>query len=111
METIADSEGRTPLHWAVDRGHLNITELLVSKNANVNAKVICTFIGYQLMLLFVIEGAFILWNVDRDYNPTKIILSKVDKKFTRYKYIIIYHFLPRQPKLGPYERDGVDVTT
>jgi len=35
----ADSEGRTPLHWAVDRGHLNVTELLVSKNADVNAKV------------------------------------------------------------------------
>ncbi|KAM1254185.1 hypothetical protein ACFX2J_041969 [Malus domestica] len=33
-----DSEGRTPLHWAVDRGHLNMTELLVSKNANVNEK-------------------------------------------------------------------------
>ncbi|KAG7980330.1 hypothetical protein I3843_05G177400 [Carya illinoinensis] len=35
---LKDSEGRTPLHWAVDRGHLNITELLVSRNANVNAK-------------------------------------------------------------------------
>ncbi|KAL7214067.1 hypothetical protein ACSBR1_026478 [Camellia fascicularis] len=33
-----DSEGRTALHWAVDRGHLNITELLASKNADVNAK-------------------------------------------------------------------------
>lgn len=35
---LKDSEGRTPLHWAVDRGHLNITELLVSKNADINAK-------------------------------------------------------------------------
>ncbi|CAL5344173.1 unnamed protein product [Camellia sinensis] len=35
-----DSEGRTALHWAVDRGHLNITELLASKNADVNAKVV-----------------------------------------------------------------------
>ncbi|XP_057462409.1 acyl-CoA-binding domain-containing protein 1-like isoform X2 [Actinidia eriantha] len=35
---LKDSEGRTPLHWAVDRGHLNITELLVRKNADVNAK-------------------------------------------------------------------------
>ncbi|QCE15560.1 acyl-CoA-binding domain-containing protein 1 [Vigna unguiculata] len=35
---LKDSEGRTPLHWAVDRGHLNVTELLVSKNADVNAK-------------------------------------------------------------------------
>ncbi|KAL6291690.1 hypothetical protein ACE6H2_009200 [Prunus campanulata] len=35
---LKDSEGRTPLHWAVDRGHLNMAELLVSKNANVNAK-------------------------------------------------------------------------
>jgi len=37
---VADSEGRTPLHWAVDRGHLNITELLLSRNADVNAKVV-----------------------------------------------------------------------
>ncbi|KAF7816674.1 acyl-CoA-binding domain-containing protein 1 [Senna tora] len=35
---LKDSEGRTPLHWAVDRGHLNVTELLVSKNADVNAQ-------------------------------------------------------------------------
>ncbi|CAN1250832.1 Acyl-CoA-binding domain-containing protein 2 [Linum perenne] len=33
-----DSEGRTPLHWAVDRGHRNIVELLVERNADVNAK-------------------------------------------------------------------------
>ncbi|XP_057950838.1 acyl-CoA-binding domain-containing protein 1-like isoform X2 [Malania oleifera] len=33
-----DSEGRAPLHWAVDRGHLNIAELLVSRNADVNMK-------------------------------------------------------------------------
>ncbi|XP_043710329.1 acyl-CoA-binding domain-containing protein 2-like isoform X3 [Telopea speciosissima] len=36
---LKDSEGRTPMHWAVDRGHLNIVELLVSRNADVNAKV------------------------------------------------------------------------
>ncbi|PSS32305.1 Acyl-CoA-binding domain-containing protein [Actinidia chinensis var. chinensis] len=35
---LKDSEGRTALHWAVDRGHLNIIELLVSKNTDVNAK-------------------------------------------------------------------------
>ncbi|KAB1205110.1 Acyl-CoA-binding domain-containing protein 2 [Morella rubra] len=33
-----DSEGRTPLHWAVDRGHLNIAELLINRSAEVNAK-------------------------------------------------------------------------
>lgn len=36
---IVDSEGRTPLHWAVDRGHLNIAEVLVGKDADINAKV------------------------------------------------------------------------
>lgn len=36
----ADSEGRTPLHWAVDRGHLNLTEVLLHHGADVNAKVI-----------------------------------------------------------------------
>ncbi|KAL4297467.1 hypothetical protein GQ457_12G006740 [Hibiscus cannabinus] len=35
---LQDSEGRTPLHWAVDRGHLKITEALISRNADVNAK-------------------------------------------------------------------------
>uniref|UniRef100_A0A1J3JWF1 Acyl-CoA-binding domain-containing protein 2 n=1 Tax=Noccaea caerulescens TaxID=107243 RepID=A0A1J3JWF1_NOCCA len=33
-----DSEGRTPLHWAIDRGHLDIAKALVDKNADVNAK-------------------------------------------------------------------------
>lgn len=40
---IPDSEGRAPLHWAVDRGHLNITKLLLSRNADVNAKVHIVF--------------------------------------------------------------------
>ncbi|XVF53363.1 hypothetical protein PTKIN_Ptkin05aG0093300 [Pterospermum kingtungense] len=48
---LRDSEGRTPLHWAVDRGHLKITEALISKNADVNAKVIIVllspFIGFH----------------------------------------------------------------
>ncbi|XP_022922219.1 acyl-CoA-binding domain-containing protein 1-like isoform X3 [Cucurbita moschata] len=35
---IKDSEGRTPLHWAVDRGHSNVVELLVSRNADINEK-------------------------------------------------------------------------
>uniref|UniRef100_A0A803L2H7 ACB domain-containing protein n=1 Tax=Chenopodium quinoa TaxID=63459 RepID=A0A803L2H7_CHEQI len=33
-----DSEGRTPLHWAVDRGHLPVIDLLYSKDADINAK-------------------------------------------------------------------------
>ncbi|KAI3735430.1 hypothetical protein L6452_14927 [Arctium lappa] len=33
-----DSEGRTPLHWAVDRGHIDVAELLLDKNADVNLK-------------------------------------------------------------------------
>ncbi|KAL7147318.1 hypothetical protein ABFS83_06G099500 [Erythranthe nasuta] len=35
---LKDSEGRTPLHWAVDRGHMNVTALLLRKKADVNAK-------------------------------------------------------------------------
>ncbi|CAM0901780.1 unnamed protein product [Alopecurus aequalis] len=35
---IRDSEERTPLHWAVDRGHLNAVEVLVNSNADVNAQ-------------------------------------------------------------------------
>ncbi|CAL9072452.1 unnamed protein product [Musa acuminata var. zebrina] len=33
-----DSEGRTPLHWAVDRGHFRVVEILLNKDADVNAK-------------------------------------------------------------------------
>ncbi|PIA25480.1 hypothetical protein AQUCO_11400034v1 [Aquilegia coerulea] len=33
---LKDSEGRTPLHWAVDRGQLKVVELLVSKKADLN---------------------------------------------------------------------------
>lgn len=33
-----DSEGRTPLHWAIDRGHLNVAKALVDNKADVNAK-------------------------------------------------------------------------
>lgn len=36
---ISDSEGRTPLHWAIDRGHLNVAKALVDNKADVNAKV------------------------------------------------------------------------
>ena len=50
---LADSEGRTPLHWAVDRGHLKITEALVSRNADVNAKVII-FIAVTVLLVFTL---------------------------------------------------------
>ncbi|GAV89097.1 ACBP domain-containing protein/Ank_2 domain-containing protein [Cephalotus follicularis] len=35
---LRDSEGQTPLHWAVDRGHFNIIEALISRNADVDAK-------------------------------------------------------------------------
>lgn len=35
---LRDSEGRTPLHWAVDRGHLKIVEILINRSADVNAK-------------------------------------------------------------------------
>ncbi|WOL00026.1 hypothetical protein Cni_G08739 [Canna indica] len=33
-----DSEGRTPLHWAVDRGHIGVVEILLNKNGDVNAQ-------------------------------------------------------------------------
>ncbi|KAL9250221.1 Acyl-CoA-binding domain-containing protein [Drosera capensis] len=35
---IKDSAGRTPLHWAVDRGNFSAVELLISKHADVNMK-------------------------------------------------------------------------
>ncbi|EEF36122.1 acyl-CoA-binding domain-containing protein 1 [Ricinus communis] len=35
---LKDSEGRSPMHWAVDRGHLNVVEVLVGRNTDINAK-------------------------------------------------------------------------
>ncbi|KAJ8753462.1 hypothetical protein K2173_019861 [Erythroxylum novogranatense] len=35
---LKDSEGRTPLHWAVDRGHLRIVKELLGRNSDINAK-------------------------------------------------------------------------
>ncbi|KAL5650637.1 hypothetical protein ACJX0J_041446, partial [Zea mays] len=35
---MRDTEGRTPLHWAVDRGHLSAVEVLAKANADLNAK-------------------------------------------------------------------------
>jgi ankyrin repeat protein len=35
---VRDTEGRTPLHWAVDRGHLSAVEILAKANADLNAK-------------------------------------------------------------------------
>ncbi|MQM10872.1 hypothetical protein Taro_043766 [Colocasia esculenta] len=35
---LRDGEGRTPLHWAVDRGHLDVVEMLIRREADVNAK-------------------------------------------------------------------------
>nr|KJB34476.1 hypothetical protein B456_006G067800 [Gossypium raimondii] len=35
---LQDSEGKTLMHWVVDRGHLKIAEALLSRNADVNAK-------------------------------------------------------------------------
>lgn len=35
----ADSDGRTPLIWAVDRGNLRAVEILVAKGAEIYAKV------------------------------------------------------------------------
>ncbi|GLJ42408.1 hypothetical protein SUGI_0878760 [Cryptomeria japonica] len=35
---MKDSQGRTALHWAADRGQLKTLEILVSKGADINAK-------------------------------------------------------------------------
>ncbi|MFQ6654091.1 hypothetical protein Gotur_025204 [Gossypium turneri] len=45
---LQDSEGRTPMHWAVDRGHLKIAEALLIRNADVNAKMIGIQTGLPL---------------------------------------------------------------
>ena len=41
MYLLADTDGRTALHWAADQGHLDIVRLLISRGAQVNLKVWC----------------------------------------------------------------------
>ncbi|GKB97876.1 integrase, catalytic region, zinc finger, CCHC-type containing protein [Tanacetum coccineum] len=41
-DVLKYSEGRTPLHWAVDRDHVKAAKLLLIRNANVNLKVTVT---------------------------------------------------------------------
>ncbi|XVE64432.1 hypothetical protein DITRI_Ditri07aG0100300 [Diplodiscus trichospermus] len=94
---LQDSEGRTPLHWAVDRGHIKIVEALVSRNANVNAKdnegqtplhyaVVCE---REDIAEFLVEQ-----NVDKDvkdndgYSPLDLSLSR------RLGYYKAPHFNP-----------------
>jgi ankyrin repeat protein len=36
---FADSDGRTPLIWAADRGELSAVEILLAKGAAINAQV------------------------------------------------------------------------
>ncbi|KMZ67150.1 Acyl-CoA Binding Protein [Zostera marina] len=35
---LRDSDERTALHWAVDRGHLHLVDILISNGADINAK-------------------------------------------------------------------------
>lgn len=41
----ADEEGRTALHWAVDRGHVNSTRVLLQKGAAVDVQVLSVIPG------------------------------------------------------------------
>ncbi|EFJ29037.1 hypothetical protein SELMODRAFT_92587 [Selaginella moellendorffii] len=38
VDNFPDSDGRTALHWASDRGHLGLVELLLSRGAKLQAK-------------------------------------------------------------------------
>lgn len=49
---FADTEGRTPLHWAVDRGHLSAVEVLAKANADLNAKVYLKCLHTYCILFF-----------------------------------------------------------
>lgn len=48
---LSDSDGRTPLIWAVDRGNLSAVEILVAKGAEINGKVCLPFSIIPVFLL------------------------------------------------------------
>ena len=55
----SDSDGRTPLIWAVDRGNLSAVEILVAKGAEINAKVVYhPFVHLFVYLLIFMEFFF-----------------------------------------------------
>jgi ankyrin repeat protein len=56
MVLSSDTEGRSPLHWAVDCGHLSAVEALAKANADLNAKVNW---NYCIPLCSTIHGRFI----------------------------------------------------
>jgi ankyrin repeat protein len=33
-----DADGRTALHWAADKGHIEVIKVLLARNADVNAR-------------------------------------------------------------------------
>ena len=47
-------EGRTPLHYAVDKKHLNIVTLLISKGVDANAKTNVSIIIVVIMIIIII---------------------------------------------------------
>lgn len=70
----ADSEGRTPLHWAVDRGHFKITEALVSRNADVNAKVVIV-VGVTINW-FLLPDIFLLAETTHSFLDGSVMHDK-----------------------------------
>ena len=75
ISKIADSEGRAPLHWAVDHAHVKAAELLMSRNSNVNLKVIVLEIGLIYSALFKL--ATTLWSkvkkLTQPFTPSVLV--------------------------------------
>lgn len=113
--SIADSEGRTPLHWAVDRGHFDVVETLLDKNADVNAKVFiflinskyaaealvfCKFKCVTLCIIHINHECILLWPLTRVQEM--LVLSSNYKRYKRSISMPLFAFvMVRQHALLP----------
>ncbi|XP_058093661.1 uncharacterized protein LOC131239806 isoform X2 [Magnolia sinica] len=92
--TFQDSEERTLLHWAVDCGHQNVVEWLVSRNADVNAQVrlvvLCEAHPKYIAVYFLLAIKY-SWLEATDERLS--CLQFTQNIYTRYCSLRFYNFI------------------
>jgi len=78
-----DSYGRTPLSWAVEKGHEAVVALLLEKGAKLEAKsnynygrtplLYATRDGHEAVVTLLLEKGAKLETKDKNYNQTPLL--------------------------------------